>query len=78
MNTMFVPRGLPDCSRCHGSGTLYDWVPYGNGDVRMAIDCYCVAEQIDAFQDELDALGEQENPTPEQTARYAKLRASLC
>ncbi len=29
---------------CDGSGTVYDYVPYGNGSVRMPVDCECTED----------------------------------
>ena len=77
--------GKENCPLCHGSGTLYDWVPYGMGNVQMPTGCDCVAEQMDAWQeaqdamrDEFDVLEQQaEDLTTEQTARYAELYAKL-
>ena len=31
-----------NCKFCHGSGTVYDWVPYGSTNVSMPSDCECV------------------------------------
>ena len=77
--------GLPDCPLCHGTGTLYDWVPYGSGDIQMPIGCDCVAEQMDAWQEaqdalqaEFDALEQQaEDLAAERTGRYADLLRQL-
>ena len=51
--------GLPDCPSCHGSGILYDWVPYGMGNVRIPIDCYCITEQAEAWREAQDALRDE-------------------
>lgn len=77
--------GNPDCPLCHGSGTLYDWVPYGMGDVQMPTGCDCVAEQEDAWQEaqdatreEFDALKQQaEDLAVEKQTRYADLLRQL-
>lgn len=36
---MTPPR--EDCGMCHGTGVVYDWVPYGMGNVRMPTGCEC-------------------------------------
>lgn len=77
--------GKENCPLCHGSGTLYDWVPYGSGDVQMPTGCDCVAEQMDAWQEaqdalqaEFDALEQQaEDLAAERTGRYADLLRQL-
>ena len=32
----------PECKYCHGTGIVYDWVPYGSTNVRMETECDCV------------------------------------
>ena len=56
MPTMPSFDGKEDCPLCHGTGTLYDWVPYGMGNVQMPTGCDCVAEQEDAWQEAQNAI----------------------
>ena len=77
--------GNPDCPLCHGSGTLYDWVPYGMGNVQMPTGCDCVAEQMDAWRNRQDALqadhdaleAQTDDLTFDQVAEYAWLHRQL-
>lgn len=32
----------PHCPECHGTGIVFDWVPYGSTNVRMESGCDCV------------------------------------
>jgi len=46
----------PDCALCHGTGTVYDSVPWGNGSTSMPSTCECWAggatdEQIERIED---------------------------
>mgnify|MGYP001559827448 FL=1 len=34
------------CKFCHGSGTVYDTVPYGSTTAQMPSDCDCVKQQL--------------------------------
>lgn len=45
MTKLSLPQDYanPDCYYCHGSGTVIDWVPYGDGNVPMTTICECVA-----------------------------------
>ena len=36
----------PNCPFCHGTGTVYDNVPYGSTTASMPGDCNCVDEQL--------------------------------
>lgn len=72
--------GLLDCPECHGSGTLYDLVPWGMGYTSMPIDCYCIAQQQEewitkkeAIEDELIFLENCDELTEELVARYDAL-----
>ena len=51
--------GKENCPLCHGSGTLYDWVPYGMGICTLPIDCYCITEQAEAWREAQDALRDE-------------------
>jgi hypothetical protein len=31
----------PNCEFCHGTGVVYDWVPYGSTNVPMPSACEC-------------------------------------
>ena len=48
--TMPFFDGREDCPYCHGSGTVYDWVPYGMGNVQMPTDCNCVVFQLEEWE----------------------------
>ena len=39
---MNEPKPNPDCSYCHGTGTVYDSVPYGSTNVSMPSECECM------------------------------------
>ncbi len=36
------PKPDPDCGICHGTGTVYDWEPYGSANVQRPSPCECV------------------------------------
>ena len=48
-----------DCRDCHGSGTVYDYVPYGATSVPMPSDCEACAlaalERGDLTEEEFDS-----------------------
>ena len=50
-----VQKIKPDlhCEYCHGSGEVYDSVPYGMGNTLMASWCSCVEEQVDQDTDDI-------------------------
>lgn len=50
MKTTPLFDGREDCPYCHGSGTVYDWVPYGMGNVQMPTDCNCVVFQLEEWE----------------------------
>jgi hypothetical protein len=35
-------KANPNCRECYGTGTVYDWVPYGIGSITMPSQCDCV------------------------------------
>jgi len=49
-----------DCHYCHGSGTVYDSVPYGSTTADMPSTCGCVEEQVpeefNDFTDEIEVI----------------------
>ena len=81
MPTMPSFDGKEDSPLCHGTGTLYDWVPYGMGNVQMPTGCDCIGAQQDEWEEaeaalraEFDALEMQDDDlTPAQNARYTEL-----
>lgn len=42
-----------DCRYCHGTGEVYDSVPYGSGGAMLPSFCGCVEEQADEDTDEI-------------------------
>lgn len=47
---------LADCRYCHGSGIVYDIVPYGSTTASMPSDCGCIWEQVPYFNDDEDDI----------------------
>lgn len=43
----------PDCPVCHGTGEVFDWVPYGDTRVRLYSACECTWEEEE--EDEVDS-----------------------
>jgi hypothetical protein len=37
-------KANPKCTSCHGTGTVYDSVPYGSYNIGMPSQCDCVVE----------------------------------
>ena len=54
-------KPYPGCRLCHGSGTVYDWVPYGMGNTAMPSTCDCVLEQVDDGEEFTVVPAEQED-----------------
>ena len=47
----------PNCKYCHGSGTVYDTVPYGSTTASLPSNCNCVEEQLpEEFDDQVDEV----------------------
>jgi len=38
-------EAYPDCGCCHGTGETYDWVPYGDTNVRLYSACECCIDR---------------------------------
>ena len=51
-----VLRPSESCSYCHGSGTVYDTVPWGSTTAQMPSTCECVHDSApaDATDEEMD------------------------
>lgn len=47
-------KANPDCHWCHGAGTVYDWVPYGMGEVQMPTPCECLSRDVDSTCEECE------------------------
>ena len=46
-------KPVPGCKYCHGSGEVYDIVPYGSTVAYLPSICICVEDQIpDDFDDD--------------------------
>ena len=46
----------PECSQCHGWGTVYDTVDYGSTTAQLPSFCACVEEQADEDTDEIELI----------------------
>ena len=58
--TIYKITPNPNCSFCHGSGTVYDIVPYGSTTASMPSNCVCIDEQLpedfDCMFDEIEIV----------------------
>jgi len=52
---IYTIHAKSDCQFCHGSGTVYDSVPWGMGSTLMPNSCDCALDNLpDDFDDEND------------------------
>ena len=57
---MNEPKPNPDCSYCHGTGIVTDYVPYGSTNVPMDTECECVVYDDDIECPICEGAGEVE------------------
>lgn len=49
---MIDPTPNPYCHYCNGTGTVYQYVPYGDTEVREYIGCECLTDEPDPVHDD--------------------------